>query len=193
MVVACGGSKPAPAPPVPHEPTVTNKTCGDAAAGLERATRTMRDPQTSILAPMRARCSEDAWPAAAVACFAGMTEDRELGKCAGKLAPPARDKLFAVIGGDYDEKAAIAVAIARLSSLKVGIPECDQFVAAVAHVLACERMPLAQRVDLGNETADFWSLPTDRLAAAAKTRMAAACQKSLASLDFRANEAGCKP
>ncbi|MEO8704117.1 MAG: hypothetical protein ABI867_28960 [Kofleriaceae bacterium] len=192
VLAACGSSsKPTPAPPVPREGEVVKRTCSDAAAGLERGTRALREPGVSILDAMRTRCSEDAWSAVAIECFATMTDDK-LGACAGMLAPPLREKLFGAIGGDYDEHAAIAMAIARLSSLQVGIAECDKFVAAVATALACEQMPLAQRVNLGNETADFWSLPTARLTEAAKTRMAAACQKSLASLEYRANEAGCK-
>jgi hypothetical protein len=85
------------------------------------------------------------------------------------------------------------VAVARLASVKPGIPECDQFVAAVATVLACEQMPLATRVQLGNETADFWSLPTAKLSTDMIKRMSAKCGQSLAALRQQAVGAGCKP
>jgi hypothetical protein len=189
LVCACGGSKPAPAPPVP----LSNETrgCADAAAGIERGTRGIREPEASILAPMRARCHDDTWPPAAIDCFAEMTED-ELGKCAGKLDDKKRERMFAALGGNYQDRTAVAVAVARLANLKVGVPECDHFVTTVATVLGCEQMPIETRLQLGNETADFWSLPTDHLSADAQHRMATVCGQSLGALQQRAAEAGCK-
>jgi hypothetical protein len=194
FVVGCWGSTPtqAPAPPVPSEHE-THNTCSDAAAGLERGTRGIREPDTVILGPMRAACLDDAWPADAIDCFTTMTED-DLGRCAGLLVEAKdRDKLFAALGGSYHDKTAIAIAIARLANVKVGIAECDRFVTVVASVLGCEQMPLAQRVQLGNETADFWSLPTSKLPADAVQRMATVCGQSRASLEQQAGAAGCKP
>jgi hypothetical protein len=188
-LVGCG-ERPRPAPPVP----LTNETrgCGQAAAGLERGTRSVRGPDDSVLGPMRARCTEDGWPTAAIDCFATMTED-DLGRCAGLLESHDRDRMFAALGGDAHDRSAIAIAVARLSSLKVGIAECDQFVTRVSSVLGCEQMPLETRLQLGNETADFWSLPTARLSADALRRMSTVCGQSLAELEQRATDAGCTP
>lgn len=115
----------------------------------------------------------------------------ELGKCSRMLAEPQRDALFAVLGGGGD-RTKIAIARAKLEALEVGVAECDQFVAAVYGVLACERMPIETRAKLGAETADFWDLPTHGLSADAQQRMAAACGTSLSSLQQLASNAGCQ-
>ena len=83
--------------------------------------------------------------------------------------------------------------ICVLSSLQVGISTCDQFVAAVANVMGCKTMSIEQRVSLGNETADFWSLPTTRLTIDAKARIAEACGESLHALQQQAADVGCMP
>lgn len=188
FVLACGGSGTRTAPPVP----TTERTCAEAAAGIESGTRGIRDPETSVVSRVRGLCLDDAWPADAVACFAHMTEG-ELGRCAGALATAPRERLLAVLGGAGDDRMAIAVAQARLTGLEVGVAECDSFVTAVARALACEAMPLAQRAQLGNETAEFWSLPTTNLPAEAARRMAAVCGESLAVLRQQVADAGCMP
>jgi hypothetical protein len=136
-------------------------------------------------------CAEEGWSDAARSCFAAMAASAELGHCAALLPPPVRDRLFAVFG-DGDDRTAIAIAIARLASLRVGIPTCDEFVDAVAAALACEALPLPERVGLGNETADFWSLPTARLGSDAIGRMTKVCDDARARLAARATAAGCK-
>jgi hypothetical protein len=138
-----------------------------------------------------AACTDDHWPGVAIDCFATMKPD-DLGKCAGMIGDDHRDKLLAALGGDYDDRTAIAAAVARLGQVKPGIPECDNFVTVVATVLVCERMPLATRVQLGNETADFWSLPTAKLTGDMIKRMAATCAQSLSALRQQAVGAGCK-
>ena len=177
VVVACG-STPRPAPPVPSNEV---RTCEEAAAGIEAGTKSVRDPDFSVLAQMRTRCNEDAWASLAVECFAELTEDK-LGECAGKLDKDDRERLFGVLAGDYQGRTAIAIAIARLHNIKVGIPECDQFVAQVTKVLRSEAVPIETRVQLGNDTADFWSLPTTKLSADAQKRMGVVCSESLAKL-----------
>ncbi len=191
LVLAVGcRHKPPPAPPVP----IANEArgCGDAAIGIERGTRSVREPGSSVVGVIKARCNEDSWPTAAVDCFATMTED-DLGRCAGLLEEHDRDRMLSALGGDIPDRAAIAIAVARLGTLKTGIAECDHFVAAVSSLLVCEQMPLATRVQLGNETADLWSLPTHRLSADALQRMATVCGQSLTQLQQRADGAGCKP
>ena len=121
-----------------------------------------------------------------------MTED-DLGKCAGELEAKSRDRMFATLGGNGDDRTAIALAQARLQSLKVGVPECDNFVTAVTRALGCQAMPLAQRAQLGNETADFWSLPTTNLPEDAQRRMTAVCAQSLEFLRKQVADAGCMP
>lgn len=198
-VAACGpGAKPAPAPPVPVQaqaPAPADdhaRGCAEAAAGLERGTRGLRDPEASVLAPMRARCIDDGWSPAAMECFGRMTEG-DLGRCAGLLPPRARERMFDQVGGGARDRVAVAVALAKLSALKVGIPECDRFVEAVARVLVCDRMAIEVRAQLGTETADFWALPKSGLPADAQLRMADVCGRSTAVLEQQAVEAGCTP
>ena len=178
LVIACGNPAPRPAPPVPSNEV---RTCEEAAAGIEAGTKSVRDPDFSVLAQMRTRCNEDAWASVAVDCFAELTEDT-LGECAGKLDKDDRERLFGVLAGDYQGRTAIAIAIARLHNIKIGIPECDQFVAQVTKVLRSEAVPIETRVQLGNDTADFWSLPTTKLSPDAQKRMGAVCNESLAKL-----------
>ncbi len=188
----CGSSarKPARAPPVP----VANVTrsCSEAAAGIDRGTRSVRPPDVEVLVTVRGHCVDDTWSTEAIECFATMHED-DLGKCAGELAESSRERLFAALGGGYDDRTAIVVAQARLVNLKVGIVECDRFVTTVARALGCEQMPLEQRAQLGNETADFWSLPTKNLPADASRRMSEVCGKSLTFLQQQVTDAGCMP
>ncbi len=181
---------PAPAPPVPADDTT--RACKDAAAGLERSTRGVRPPEVSVLEAMHALCVDDVWPAAAIECFAALREDG-FGRCAAALPPRKRQRLFDRVGGGASERVAIASALARLSTLQVGIPECDPFVEAVAHVLVCDAMAIEVRAQLGSETADFWSLPTSGLPADAQLRMADVCGRSTSALERQAVEAGCAP
>jgi hypothetical protein len=196
LVAGCGGAAapgapaPAPAPPVPvDDPT---RGCKDAAAGLERGTRGVRSPEVSLLGPMYALCVDDAWSAEVIECFAALGADG-FGRCAAQLPPRRRQRLFDRIGGGGSDRVALASALARLSVLHVGIPECDQFIAAVAGVLVCDAMAIEVRAELGAETADFWSLPTSGLPADAQLRMADVCGRSTAALAQQAADAGCAP
>ncbi|MGE5181178.1 MAG: hypothetical protein ACM31C_03910 [Acidobacteriota bacterium] len=186
LIAACGA---ATAPPA-HVPANATASCREAAAGLEQGTRSVRAPESSVVIEMHARCTEDVWPVAAIECFARMHEG-ELGRCARALPDGARDRMFAVLGGGAPDRAAIAIARARLESMQVGVGECDRFVAAVHSVLTCEQMPIEARVQLGNETADIWDLPTEGLPEDAQRRMADACGASLAQLQQQAQDAGC--
>jgi hypothetical protein len=200
LSAACGpGAKPAPAAPVPAAPVPVTapgddqaRGCAVAAAGLEQGTRGLRDPEVSVLAPMRARCMDDGWSPAAMECFGRMTEG-DLGRCAGLLPAKARERMFEQVGGGARDRVAVAIALAKLSALKVGIPECDRFVEVVAHVLVCDRMAIEVRAQLGTETADFWALPKSGLPADAQLRMADVCGRSTAALEQQAVEAGCAP
>lgn len=191
-LVACSNApaRPKPAPPVPVSDF--ERGCAEAASGIEQGTRGIRDPGTSIVSAMRGLCLDDRWIQASIACFAKMSED-DLGRCAGTLTKPARERLFDAIGGTGDDRAAIAIAQARLGDLAVGVAECDSFVKTVARALGCEGMPLDQRAHLGNETADFWSLPTANLPEEATRRMAAVCGESLTFLRKQVADAGCMP
>jgi hypothetical protein len=184
IVVAACGSAGRPAPVVGN----AARSCTEAAVGLERATRGVRAPETSVADAMRVRCATDAWPAAAIDCFATMHEG-DLGRCARRLDDRSREAMFAVIGGDRG-RGAITVARARLAGLSIGVADCDAFVAAVTALLDCERVPVEARVELGNETASMWHLPSE-LSADAHARMSAACAESLAELQARAVGAGC--
>lgn len=201
----CGGAA-APQPQTPPKAPATSSpapvptaeagdmagACREAAVGLERGTRGLRPPERSVLEPMRRLCVDDGWPAATIECFVQMGEG-DFGRCAAALPKAPRQRLFERIGGGAGDRVAVASALVQLSTLQVGIAECDQFVEAVAHVLVCDAMAIEVRAQLGTETADFWSLPTSGLPADAQLRMADVCGKSTAALTQQAADAGCAP
>ena len=182
LLVACGGTaaKPAPAP----ISNVAAHSCAEAAERLEQATRDLRDPEQSILVAMRTRCLDDRWPSAAVDCFAQMTPE-DLGACAGKLGTDQREAMFGAFGSS------IAVAVAKLKALHVGIPDCDQLIGAFVTVLTCDKLAFAQRAEIANN-ADFWSLP-EKLPPAAAARMATSCKGGYVELRAQVGESGCMP
>lgn len=188
---AGSGSAAGPAPASALAPD-ESRGCGDAAAGLERITRGVRAPEAHVHDALRARCMRDVWPAEAIACFAHGTE-ADLGTCAALLPVKARDRMFELLGGGAKDRVAIAIALSRLSQLKVGIPECDRFIELVSRMLVCDRMAIETRAQLGTEMADFWSLPTSGLPADAQLRMADVCGRSTAALEQQAVAAGCTP
>jgi hypothetical protein len=190
-LAACSAPAARPTPAAPAEPLAAPARahdCSDAAVGLERATKGVRDPDTSVFDAMRGRCFDDAWPLAAVECFAVMKEG-DVARCARELHDDVRDRMFEVLSGGND-RGALAIARARLDAMTLPIAACDQFVRSVSAVLACERMPIETRIQLGNDTADFWSLP-DVLPADAEQRIATACGQSLSALQQHAAVAGC--
>lgn len=193
LLAACRSSqsdRPA-APSAGVPPTISNQTrsCRQAALGLENATRGVRSPESSVADELVVRCAEDTWPAAAIDCFAEMREG-DLGRCSRSLPDDARNRMFAVLGGGGG-RTGIAIALARLEQLQVGVPACDQFITAVSAVLKCEEIAIDVRVQLGQETAELWSLPTAKLAADDVQRMTDVCGQSLASLRQQASDAGC--
>jgi hypothetical protein len=193
VLVACGGSPaPQPATPVNQAPIANagGPSCSDAAHGLEGATKGVREPESEVFHQLVKRCTSDNWPAEVVECFAHMKEG-ELGTCSRGLSERSREAIFGVIAGNEPSVAGLAVARARLEQLQVGVPECDRFVAAVTTVLSCEPMPIEMRVELGNETAQFWSLPTSRLGADDVKRISDVCGQSLLELQQRAAGVGC--
>jgi hypothetical protein len=190
LLVACSATtKPAQQSVAPQQP-IANGThsCADAALGLENATRGVRAPEHDVFDALRLRCMEDSWPVAAVDCFATMAEG-DLGKCSRNMPDEMRETIFAALSGK--EQTSIYVTRARLEQLSVGVPECDRFVAAVTTVLTCEHMAIEDRLQLGNETAEFWSLPTAKLSREDKLRISEVCGQSLQSLEQHALGAGC--
>ncbi|HSN26975.1 MAG TPA: hypothetical protein VLT45_11830 [Kofleriaceae bacterium] len=182
-------TRPAPvAPTPPLEPAKVSHTCADAAVGIERATKGVRAPDTTVFDEMRGRCTDDAWPLAAIDCFAMMKEG-DVARCARELHDSVRDRMFGVLSGGND-RGSLAIARARLDAMTLPVAACDQFVKSVSAVLACERMPIETRIELGNDTADFWSLP-EQLPADAEQRIATACGQSLSALQQHAAVAGC--
>lgn len=203
LAAGCGGAAPAAgpapvpraaelgaAPPVPNDPAM--HACREAAAGLQRGTRSLRPSKGSMLEAARALCIQDAWSTAIIECFAQMHEG-DFGRCAGALQKPARQRLLDRVGGGATDGVSVASALVKLAGLQVGIPECDRFVSAVARVLVCESMALEVRAQLGTATADFWSLPTSGLPADAQLRMADVCGRSTVALEQQATGAGCTP
>lgn len=193
LLAACGSSQePAPVAPSPGVPLTnhTTHTCAQAALGLENATRGVREPDNDVFDDIKLSCSQASWPSVAVECFATMSEG-DLGKCARQLPDSERSKMFDLLSGHRPTKLGIAVAQARLQQLQVGVPACDHFITAVSTLLTCEQVPIDTRVQLGQETAEFWSLPTSRLGAEDLQRMSDVCGASLASLVSQAHGAGC--
>jgi hypothetical protein len=191
-VAACSAPAARPAPAAPAEPIAAPKvshTCSDAAVGIERATKGVRSPDTTVFDAMRSRCEDDHWSTAAIECFANLKEG-EIGKCARELHDAVRDNMFAVLAGGTADRGSLAIARARLDAMALPIAECDRFVKGVSAVLSCEQMPLETRIQLGNDTADFWNLP-EELPADAQQRMAAACGQSLSALQQHASGLGC--
>jgi hypothetical protein len=192
--VACGSSS-APSPRTPSDDTApvlantSRYTCAHAGRGLEGATRGVRDPDQQVFDALVARCAEG-WPTEAVECFALMREG-DLGRCSTKLAEPQRDALFAVLAGGEPSQAGLAVARARLEQLAVGIETCDRFVSAVTALLGCDALSIDMRLQLGNDTAQFWSLPTDRLGTDDRQRMSQVCVTSLETLTRETGTVGC--
>lgn len=200
-------ARPAPAP----APAASLHGCSAAAAGFESGTRGIRAPESSMFEAIRARCMADAWPAAAIDCFARMSEG-ELGRCAGELPMHSRDRMFATLGsggtggsgdpggegpeggGDAtSSELSLAISAAKLELLHVGVPACEAFITTVRRALACAAMPVAMRVQLGVETADFWSLPSAGLPASAQQKMSDVCGKSQALLEQEVVGYGCMP
>lgn len=188
LLAACAAGPRTPAPPVAlaNHPA---HTCADAAVGLDRATKGVRAPEAPLFEAMRDRCISDVWSTAAIECFATMREG-ELGTCARELHDGQRDAFFDLLAGGAAEQGSLAVARARLGAMTVPIEECDRFVKSVSAVLDCEQMPIDARVELGNETADFWNLPA-QLPADAQRRMADACGESLTQLQHQATFLRC--
>lgn len=196
VLVACSSSArpPTPAATAPAVNTAPvghgAHSCADAALGLENATRGVRSPEHTVFETLRLRCLEDRWPATVVDCFATMTEG-DLDKCSRTMTDEQREPVFATLAGTESSRAGIYVARARLGRLQVGVPECDRFVTAVSTALTCEGLTIDQRLQLGNETVEFWSLPTHRLSTEDLTRISHVCGESLASLEQQALDVGC--
>jgi hypothetical protein len=195
LLVACGGgqsstpSERAPSEGVPLSHHVS-RDCRHAATGLSGATRGVRDPEVDVVDGLIDVCQRDGWPYAAVDCFAQMAEG-DLGRCAKLLDERPREGMFAVLAGNEPSAAGLVVAKARLQQLSVGIESCDRFVAAVMTILSCDGLSIEMRLSLGNETAQFWSLPTDRLAADDRQRMSQVCVTSLETLAKETAPVGC--
>ncbi len=165
----------------------------DAAIGLDRSTKTLRPPENEVVAPVQQRCADDAWSVAAIECFATMTED-DLNACTRLLPAMQREKLVAtLLGNASDDAEELATIVSKLQALQVGILNCDRFVQAVTVTMSCRGLASAARIALGNETADFWSLPTTRLSIEDRARMAAACGESLQALQQQSVDVGCMP
>lgn len=190
LVVACSApAKPAKQQTVTQPIKHSTHSCADAALGIENATRGVRAPETLVFDTLRTRCLEDTWPATSVDCFATMAEG-DLGKCSRGMSDAQRETVFAALAGNA-QGGSIYVTRARLEQLQVGVPECDRFVSAVTSALSCENLSLDDRLKLGNETAEFWSLPTNRLSREDKLRISEVCGQSLQSLEQHALGVGC--
>lgn len=182
---ACGASPPPPPPPRTIANAPRHASCDDAAAGLDRVVRAVGTAPAS--GTMFVRCHDDAWSVAATTCFARMTSAGELARCAGELADDARERLFRQLEEPGDEPVVVLAHVARLANVHAGIPECDEFIAAVARAFTCAAIPLEDRMLLGATAADFSPMHSTR----ASQRMAQVCSHSLSSLRQQVAIAGC--
>jgi hypothetical protein len=194
VAVACSSSAkpvepPPKAPPIAKLAEVTTTgSCVEAATGLERGTKGLREPETTVLDLAKQQCEQQVWSEQARRCFTTMREG-ELEACVKLLEDKQRAALMDTLGAT--PRVRIALALARLDGMQVGVPECDKFIVAVSAALNCEHLPLDQRAELAAETVDFWSLPVQGLPEDAALRMATACGESRASLEAHATAAGC--
>lgn len=192
-LAACGGAPP-PAPPLASRPVPAPPVCGPAAVGLAHVDAALRAPGTSGVIEIQRLCEADGWPGEAVDCFRAMTGADDLAGCAQLLPDEPRARLLAELARRDDDASArttLGVAFDRLTSIHVGIAECDLFVAAVALVLRCEPMPVTSRAELGMATADTWSISAHALSSASRARMATVCTQALASLSQQSAQLGC--
>ena len=122
-----------------------------------------------------------------------MKED-DLTRCSRNLPANQRENLLAtLVGNSADDTEELAAIVTKLQALQVGILNCDRFVQAVSVTMSCRGLASTARIQLGNETADFWSLPTTRLSIEDRAKMAAACGESLEALQQQATDVGCMP
>jgi hypothetical protein len=201
VATACGSSSPPPsqpAPPVPtNQPVVEARTptCADAAFGIEAASKDMRPAEQEIVPVVRTKCLAEAWSVAAIACFAKLRASDDMLTCTDHLTPDARTSLLAEIGGTSGDAttqtAELAEVKQKLATVTVGIASCDQFVQEVVRVMDCEGISLPQRILLGTETAEAWSISTARLTISDKARMGTVCGKSLDKLQKHATNQSC--
>jgi hypothetical protein len=203
ILAACGSSPPPEkheAPPIPTSIATPlpppPPTCADAAFGFERATKALRPPEQEVIQTVRAQCLAMEWSQAAIACFAKLheesveTEDKL--PCMTDLPDEAQAVLLGQLRGEGNNNdAEIADVKTRLAALQIGITSCDEFVQAVGKFMDCDRVDVDARIQLGNETADAWSLSVARLSLADKVRMAGACKNSLQSLKHHAQQNAC--
>lgn len=201
LLVACGSHSPAAQPKAPPVPTSITEptrppppTCADAAFGVDRATRNMRPPEQEIVPQVRAECIQYQWSQKAIECFsllAGNIENDATIPCVSDLEDEAQGVLMREIAGTNNADAELAEVKTRLVQLQVGITSCDEFVQQVAQFMDCANVTPEQRIQLGNETADAWSLSVARLSIQDKVRMAGACKNSLDSLKHHRQQNAC--
>ncbi|CAN5913346.1 hypothetical protein BH11MYX2_BH11MYX2_09530 [soil metagenome] len=202
LALAACGSPPPPAPPrAPPVPTTVSDpvrppppTCADAAFGVDRATRNMRPPEQEVIPQVRAECIQYQWSQEAIACFSQLKsdyQDEDSIPCVKDLDDDSQGVLLREIAGTNNAEAEIADVKTRLAQLQIGISSCDEFVQQVAQFMDCASVTPEQRIQLGNETADAWSLSVARLSLQDKVRMAGACKNSLDSLKHHRQQNAC--
>ncbi|HEY4060092.1 MAG TPA: hypothetical protein VGM39_25935 [Kofleriaceae bacterium] len=201
IALAACGSPPPPKPPAPPVPTTVDEpvrpplpTCADAAFGVERATKNIRPPDQEIVPQVRAECIQYQWTQDAIACFAQIksdAEDEASIPCMSTLEDEAQGVLLREIAGTNNAEAEIADVKTRLAAIQIGISSCDEFVQQVAQFMDCANVTPEQRIQLGNETADAWSLSVAKLSLPDKVRMAGACKNSLDSLKHHRQQNAC--
>ena len=202
LVAGCGSSQPTldqpAAPPVPtNEPVAVERpaTCADAAFGIEATSKDLRPADQEIVPLVRTKCLVESWSAAAIACFAKLRASDDLLSCVDELTVETRTSLLVDIQGtsasEADQTAELANVKQRLTTISVGITTCDQFVKEVARVMDCTRLTLNDRILLGSETAEAWSLSTARLTIQDRVRMSGVCGRSLDDLHKHATQQSC--
>ena len=84
----------------------------------------------------------------------------------------------------------IAVAVAKLKALSIGVLDCDLLIGAFVTVLTCDKLAFAQRLEIGND-ADFWALP--RSCRGDGCPRDSSCKGWYVELKAQVGESGCMP
>jgi len=155
----------------------------DTAAAL--AAR-LADPMKTALIGV---CRSDGWSAAAIRCMGAARSGAALAACEQKLTPAQLKDL----GTAMDD------ATASLTASRGVAPTggCDAYLAEVNALLACDRLPAADRGDLQRRAAmvadGLKKLSDPSLPAAARASIASQCATARDAIHAQAQRLGCAP
>jgi hypothetical protein len=149
---ACGGPHKAAPPPPPPPPAAT---CAQLPPAVVRLVGQLRaegtavgaDGGTRLGADMGAQsvqsCTDDRWSVAAIQCYLVGQTRKDFVSCDAQLTVEQRshlaDAMNAIVARDAPPPAAPP------STGTTGVPECDEYIAAVDQYAACDKVPAEAR------------------------------------------------